>query len=64
MQVEHKTCSAICGTLVQAILDQKNDRFGGGVKEGKDMAPEGPRKWKSINQGQGNAERRIMNAED
>ena len=62
VRVRHETCSTICGTHVQAILDQKKlTGLAGGVKEGQDMAPEGPRKWRSINQGQGNAERRRMN---
>ena len=39
VQVHHETCSTICGTPVQAILD----RLAGGVKEGQNMAQNGPR---------------------
>ena len=37
MRVEHKTCSTICGTPVQAILDQEGlTRFvGGGQRRSK-----------------------------
>ena len=42
--VEHKTCSTICGTPVQAILDQKSlTRLAGGVREGQNMAQNVPR---------------------
>ena len=35
----HATCSTICGTPVQAILDQKNlTRLAGGAREGQNMA--------------------------
>ena len=41
---KHETCSTICGTPVQAILDQKNlTGLAGGVKEGQNMAQNGPR---------------------
>ena len=44
MQVQHETCSTICGTPVQAILDQKNlTGLAGGVREGQNIAPNGPR---------------------
>ena len=44
MRVPHETCSTICGTPVQAILDQKNlTGLAGGVKEGQNMAQNGPR---------------------
>ena len=37
--VQHETCSTICGTPVQAILDQKNlTGLGGGVREGQNNA--------------------------
>ena len=43
-QVQHETCSTKCGTPVQAILDQKNlTGLAGGVKEGQNMAQNGPR---------------------
>ena len=39
VRVQHETCSTICGTHVQAILDQKNlTRLAGGVREGQNMA--------------------------
>ena len=39
MRVQHETCSTICGTHVQAILDQKNlTGLAGGVREGQNMA--------------------------
>ena len=39
VRVQHETCSTICGTPVQAILDQKNlTGLAGGVKEGQNMA--------------------------
>ena len=42
--VERKSCSIMCGTPVQAILDQKNlTRSAGGVKEGQNMAQNVPR---------------------
>ena len=38
VQVQHETCSTICGTPVQAILDQKNlTELAGGVKERQNM---------------------------
>ena len=44
VRVQHETCSTICGTPVQAILDQKNlTGLAGGVKEGQNMAQNGPR---------------------
>ena len=44
VQVQHETCSTICGTPVQAIFDQKNlTGLAGGVKEGQNMAQNGPR---------------------
>ena len=44
VRVQHKTCITICGTPVQAILDQKNlTGLAGGVKEGQNMAQNGPR---------------------
>merc|ERR1712155_496302 len=39
VRVRHETCSAVCGTPVQAILDQKNlTGLAGGVREGQNMA--------------------------
>ena len=39
MQVEHKTCSTICGTPFQVILNQNNlTGLAGGVREGQNMA--------------------------
>ena len=39
VQVRHETCSTICGTHVQAILDQKNlTGLAGGVREGQNNA--------------------------
>ena len=44
VRVQHEKCSTICGTPVQAILDQKNlTGLAGGVKEGQNMAQNGPR---------------------
>ena len=44
--VQHETCSTICGTPVQAILDQKNlTGLAGGVREGPNIAKYGPRFW-------------------
>ena len=44
VRVQHETCSTICGTHVQAILNQKNlTGLAGGVREGQDMAQNGPR---------------------
>ena len=44
VRVQHETCSTINGTPVQAILDQKNlTGLAGGVKEGQNMAQNGPR---------------------
>ena len=44
VRVQHETCSTICGTPVQAILDQKNlTGLAGGVKKGQNMAQNGPR---------------------
>ena len=46
VRVQHETCSTICGTPVQAILDQKNlTRLAGGVREGPNIAKYGPRFW-------------------
>ena len=43
VRVEHKTCSTICGTPVQAILDKKIlTRLAGGVREGQNMALNAP----------------------
>ena len=37
--VQHETCSTICGTPLQAILDQKNlTGLGGGVRESQNNA--------------------------
>ena len=39
MRVEHKACIIICGTIVQAILDQKNlIGLAGGVREGQNRS--------------------------
>ena len=39
MLVEHKTCSTICGTHFQVILNQNNlTGLAGGVREGQNMA--------------------------
>ena len=39
VQVEHKTCSTICGTPFQVILNQNNlTGLAGGVREGQNMA--------------------------
>ena len=39
VRVRHETCSTICGTPVQAILDQKNlTGSAGGAREGRNMA--------------------------
>ena len=39
VRVQHETCSTICGTPVQAILDQNNlTGLGGGVREGQNNA--------------------------
>ena len=39
VRVPHETCSTICGTPVQAILDQKNlTGSAGGAREGQNMA--------------------------
>ena len=44
MQVQHETCSTICVTPGQAILDQKKlTGLAGGIKEGQNMAQNGPR---------------------
>ena len=44
VRVRHETCSTICGTPVQAILDQKKlTGLAWGVKEGQNMAQNGPR---------------------
>ena len=43
---KHETCSTICGTPVQAILDQKNlTGLAGGVREGPNIAKYGPHFW-------------------
>ena len=39
VRVQHETCITICGTLLQAILDQKNlTGLAGGVREGQNNA--------------------------
>ena len=39
VRVEHKTCSTICGTPFQVILNQNNlTGLAGGVREGQNMA--------------------------
>ena len=44
VRVQNETCSTICGTPVQAILDKKKlTRLAGGVKEGQNMAQNVPR---------------------
>ena len=44
VRVQHETCSTICGTPVQAILDPKNfTGLAGGVKEDLNMAQNGTR---------------------
>ena len=44
VRVQHETSSTICGTPVQAILDPKKlTGLAGGVKEGQNMAQNGPR---------------------
>ena len=44
VRVPHETYSTICRTPVQAILDQQNlIGLAGGVKEGQNMAQNGPR---------------------
>ena len=44
VRAQHETCSTICGTPVKAILDQQNlTGLAGGVKEGQNMAQNGPR---------------------
>ena len=44
VRIQPETCSTICGTHVQAILDQKNlTGLAGGVREGQNMAQNGPR---------------------
>ena len=49
VRVQHETCSTICGTPVQAILDQKNlTGLAGGVKERQNMAQNGPRFYISL----------------
>ena len=46
VRVQHETCSTICGTPVQAILDQKNlTGLAGGVREGQNIAQNVPRFW-------------------
>ena len=46
LRVQHETRSTIFGTPVQAILDQKNlTGLTGGVREGQNLAPNGPRFW-------------------
>ena len=43
VRVEHKTCSTICGTPVQDILDEIFlTRLAGGVREGQNMAQNAP----------------------
>ena len=44
VRVRHETCSTICGTHVQAILDQKNlTGLAGGDREGLNLTSEGLR---------------------
>ena len=44
VRVLHETCSTIYGTPVQAILDKRKlTGLVGGVKEGQNMAQNGPR---------------------
>ena len=44
VRVEHETCSTICGTPVQAILDQKNlTGLAGWVREVQNIVQNGPR---------------------
>ena len=39
VQVQHETCSTICGTHVQAILNQKKfTGLAGGVREGQNRS--------------------------
>ena len=39
VRVRHETCSTICGTPLQAILDQKKlTGLAGGVREGPNIA--------------------------
>ena len=39
VRVQHKTCSTICGTPFQVILNQNNlTGLAGGVREGQNMA--------------------------
>ena len=46
---QHETCSTICGTRVQAILDQKNlTGLAGGVREGQNMVEDPRNGLKSI----------------
>ena len=48
VRVRHETCSTICGTHVQAILDQKNlTGLAGGVREGQNRSKYCP-KWTSF----------------
>ena len=49
VQVQHETCNTICGTPVQAILDQKKlTGLAGGVKEQQNMVQNGPRFYISL----------------
>jgi len=42
VQVEHRTCSTHCGTLVQAIWDQKHlTELAWGVREGQNLPQNG-----------------------
>ena len=42
MRVEHRICSTICGTLVQAIWDHENlTELAGGVREGQNLPQNG-----------------------
>ena len=42
LRVEHKICSTICGTPVQAISDHKNlTELTGGVREGQNLPQNG-----------------------
>ena len=46
VRVEYEIYSTMCGTLVQAILDQKNlTGLAGGVREGQNIAQNWPRFW-------------------
>ena len=49
VRLQHETCSTICGTHVQAILDQKNlTGLAGGAREGQNMTHLGGINWPLI----------------